>query len=303
MEPSLAERAATLDRLVLTRSAALKAVAASALGEAHWLGVVRFGNERDGCELDALLAADGDGRRQCAAWLVLGLSLGALLPLPAGTAFMRGLAQLFEEFDFYASSTAVQSVRSLAARYGRVPRWAVAGGSVSADGTGRADALDADGPSAPSRDESASAVRALLRFGADGCVQYQRLLPTHSWAEAHGRGEAQMPLSYAAVLVALCDVLRAVYAKLASPAAREQLGSDSYCEALARADRSIEAHALQPAARRLQAAAAIVLAARLGAADALLGGPETALAASLALLASPGGGGAADGAEYANAEG
>lgn len=311
------ERAALLLKsLVTERCESLRSLARVHRGEAYWLNVVRF--DPGGPALEALLPSADGVRRQTARWLTLGVSLGALLHLPPGGALLKGLLQLFEEYDFFCQSAALQSVRSLAARYGRYPqRWrspsaalaAAAGGMGPSKkggpaemdgplevggGTGGEGPLGLDAPGnvgppggprgASARDELA-ALRPQLTFSPQsGAVIYERLLPAASWAGAPAGGAAaRLPLDHSATLSALCETLCHVYARLSAMDARTL--SHALADGVARVDAHVQAFVLAPAARELQAAAAAMLAARLGAVDGGLFGPNSALAAQLAQLA------------------
>lgn len=276
------------------RSAALTSLARVHRGEERWLGVVRFGP--DGPPLEVLRPFC---EHQTVRWLTLGVSVGALLDLPPGSALLKALLQLFEEYDFYCQPAAIQSVRSLAARYGQSWRASSAALAAAAGGAAGARArrpAEPDGPleagggcgagplssaatggvggGASPRDE-AGALRPALRFSAQsGAIAYERLLPAQGWAG----GAAGGPLDHSATLAALCEVLCSLYAKLAAVDPRAP--SHALAGALQRIDAHVQAAVLAPAARELQAAAAAVLAGQLRGVDAQLFGPD--LAAGLA---------------------
>ncbi|KAJ1639454.1 hypothetical protein T492DRAFT_899368 [Pavlovales sp. CCMP2436] len=265
-ESSSSER---LERLVRSRRDALRSLAAVHRGESRWLGVVRFES----------LGPNVPSGPLTLRWLTLGLSLGALLHLPPGVPFLHAVVQLFEELEFFCASAAVQSVRSLATRFGRVPRWpGSAADGASARQSGGPGAFD--GPSdslAGGGAPVSAALKPALRF-SNGAVIYERLLPSASWS-----GGDAVPLDHSSVLVALCSTLDAVYQKLTA------LDPSLISQALVvitRIDSATQAHVLAPAARELQVAGAAVLATRLGAVDQLFFGPDSALAVQLGLLAA-----------------
>lgn len=120
-------------------------------------------------------------KQRIQSYFMLGMSLARILYLPGGLPTVRAVAQLIEEWGYYHSGTAMQSVKYMMAKNSPCiyPQTA-----ASAEGTN-----DLSRPT-------------IFKFNS--AVVYEYLDTTHIALE----------LDYIEVLIALCDSLHSIYGKL-----------------------------------------------------------------------------------------
>lgn len=144
-------------------------------GNCFWLNATMFSSDDIAKYVRTVVP-----KARAEAFFYLGLSASRILSLPAGVATVRACAQLVEEFEYYLSGTAMQSVKYFTAK----PSACVYPQSQPAEGM------------------SEIARPVLFRFHNNIVYEYLQV-PFVSF-----------DLDYVEVLLSLCDALTALYSKL-----------------------------------------------------------------------------------------
>lgn len=258
------QRAGRVDALVESRCALIRRLKRTLDGKDHWLGVVRLAS--DAPSLAAMLSSvDAGTSDEGFRWYSLGVSLGPLLELPSGAAFVRAVLQLWEEFEYHFASPTAQSMKAFSARV--LGPTAQAASALATLAVGDAGTDDGGGPVddlSPRPD--AEGLRPSLRTTSSGGVRYEVLNVPRLALRVHATS----------ALLALCEVMGHYYRKVlvTSP----QGCSKALYDAVVRADNLATAHVLRPAVALVNSIARVVVCARLGAVEAEVFGPSSAFA-------------------------
>jgi hypothetical protein len=166
-------------------------------GGTFWLNIVLLTRE----DIEELVAHVP--KQRVVMYYYLGVSIYSLLELKNGAATVRALSQLLEEFEYYGSGSAMQSMKMLLARNSPCiypslvgPAEGGTGGAVSGAGV-----FDEAATTSPT---SSAAISKPVLSKFQNVVIYERLKTPHLAYE----------LDFIEVLIALCEALAKIYDKL-----------------------------------------------------------------------------------------
>jgi len=210
--------------VVMKRQANIQYLHRVHLGDFYWLNCVLISKQT----LRNLVRQESYKQR-AVSFFYLGFSLARLLNLPNGTTFINSVCQLFEEWEYYFSGSAVQSVKYVLSRNStsNYPQ------TLNINNRSSLQLLTTNEPINTSKSFRPPS---LSRF--NNTIVYEVLQCPH----------LSQSLDYLQVLLSLCEVLTQLYSKLSHP---DSYTNKSLYDAIVKLDLRIKHHFINLVSKEL----------------------------------------------------